>query len=73
MGEVTQMRVRFGSRPFGEEELTADEWEPFVPLKTFAIEIAINWIGYYVSVQYMDEFGNISAVHHDDISVEGNP
>ena len=44
-----------------------------MPLKTFAIEIAINWVGYYVSVQYMDEFGNISAVHHDDISVEGRP
>ncbi len=73
MGEVTQMRVRFGTRPFGEEELTADEWEPFVPLKTFQIEIVINWVGYYVSVQYMDEFGNISAVHHDDISVEGHP
>ncbi|MCH8341917.1 MAG: hypothetical protein IIA51_10230 [Chloroflexi bacterium] len=73
LGEVTQMRVRFGSRPFAEEQLTAAEWEPFVPLKVFHIEIVINWVGYYVSVQYMDENGNLSAVYQDDISVEGHP
>ena len=67
------MRVRFGSRLFAEEQLTAAEWEPFVPRKVFPIEIAINWVGYYVSVQYMDENGNLSAVYQDDISVEGHP
>ena len=72
-GEVTQMRVRFGSKPFSEEELTEAEWESFVLQKAFPIEIAINWVGYYVSVQYMDENGNQSAVYHDDISVEGHP
>ena len=73
LGGVTQMRVRFGSRPFVEEQLTAAEWEPFVPLKVFHIEIVINWVGYYVSVQYMDENGNLSAVYQDDISMEGLP
>ncbi len=62
LGEVTQMRVRFGSRPFDEEQLSAAEWERFMPQKAFPIEVAINWVGYYVSVQYMDENGNVSAV-----------
>ena len=73
LGEVTQMRVRFGNRPFAEEELSIEEWEPFVQLKSFPIEIAMNWVGYYVSVQYMDESGQLSAIFHDDISVEGLP
>ncbi|MFV1858679.1 MAG: hypothetical protein ACC647_04935 [Anaerolineales bacterium] len=73
LGELTQMRVLFGSRPFDEEQLSAAEWEPSVPLKAFPIEIAMNWVGYYVSVQYMDENGNLSAVYQDDISVEGHP
>ncbi|GMR10213.1 MAG: hypothetical protein BMS9Abin28_1034 [Anaerolineae bacterium] len=73
LGEVTQMRVRFGSRPFDEEQLTAAEREPFVPLKAFPTKIVINWVGYYVSVQYMDENDNLSAIYQDDISVEGPP
>lgn len=46
---------------------------PFALARTFPIEIAINWVGHYVSVQYMDENGNVSPVYHDDISVEGHP
>ncbi len=38
-----------------------------------SLEIAIHWVGYYVSVQYMDDNGNLSAVYQDDISVEGHP
>ena len=73
LGAVTQMRVRFGSRPFVEEELSESEWEPFELRKAFTIEIANNWVGYHVSVQYMDENGNISPVYNDDIAVEGHP
>jgi len=73
LGEVTQMRVRFGSRAFGEEQLAEAEWEPFVSVRTFPIEIVINWVGQYVSVQYMDESGNLSPIYYDDISVEGHP
>ena len=73
LGEVTQMRVRFGSRPFSEEELKTAEWESFVLQKAFHINIIINWVGYYVSVQFMDESGNTSPVYYDDISVEGHP
>ncbi len=73
VGEVTQMRVRFGSRAFVEGQLSEAEWEPFVPAKIFPIEIAINWVGQYVSVQYMDASGNLSPIYYDDISVEGHP
>ncbi len=73
LGEVTQMRVRFGSRAFVEKQLAEAEWEPFVSAMTFPIEIVINWVGQYVSVQYMDESGNVSPVYQDDISVEGHP
>jgi hypothetical protein len=67
------MRVRFGSRAFVEEQLAEAEWEPLVSTRSFPIEIAINWVGQYVSVQYMDASGNLSPIYYDDISVEGHP
>ncbi len=73
LGEVTKMRVRFGSRTFVEEQLAEAEWEPFDSARTFPIEVAINWVGQYVSVQYMDASGNLSPIYYDDISVEGHP
>jgi hypothetical protein len=71
--EVTEMRTRAGGIHFTESEMAEAEWEPFVPLKTFPVYVAINWIGFYVSVQYRDAQGNLSPVYYDDISVEGHP
>ena len=72
--DVTEMRVRTRTgRPFTAEEMAQADWEPFAPRKSYPVQVAINWVGFYVSVQYRDAEGNISPVYHDDISVEGHP
>jgi hypothetical protein len=73
MAEVTEMRVRSGGLHFTEEEMAYADWEEFVPIKNFSVHVAINWIGFYVTVQYRDELGHLSLVYYDDISVEGHP
>ncbi|MFQ5595981.1 MAG: hypothetical protein ACE5HA_17710 [Anaerolineae bacterium] len=74
-GDVTQMRARglYGGGCLTEDELAAFPWEPFVSQRTFPVTVAINWIGFYVSVQYRDAAGLLSGVYCDDISVEGMP
>jgi hypothetical protein len=72
---VVDMRVatRYGFGCLTEAELTHADWEPFVAAKSFPITVGLNWIGYYVTVQYRDAAGHISPVYCDDISVEGMP
>jgi hypothetical protein len=72
-GEVTEMRTRIGALSFSEEELIEAAWEPFITTKTYEVPVYINWVGYYVSVQFRDAQGNLSPVYVDDISVEGHP
>jgi hypothetical protein len=74
-GEVTDMRVaNGGGQCLTEGEMSAVPWEPFTAEKTYQFAgIPINWVGYYVSVQYRDAQGNLSPVYCDDISVEGMP
>ena len=73
-GEGNQMRVlATGGGCHGEDEMDEANWEPFVPAKTYPFYPPINWVGFYVSVQYRDTSGNISPVYCDDISVEGSP
>lgn len=73
-GPVTEMRRKEGMFCFSEAELADAAWEPFKASVTepFAIT-AINWVGHFISVQYRDSLGNLSAVACDDISVEGMP
>lgn len=73
LAEVTDMRVRIGGLHFTEDEMAYADWETFVPYKTFSVQVALNWVGFYVTVQYRDELGNLSLVYYDDISVEGHP
>jgi len=74
LGEGTQMRVlATGGGCHREDEMDEANWEPFVPAKTYPFYPPINWVGFYVSVQYRDTSGNISPVYCDDISVEGSP
>lgn len=72
-GEVTHMRVHFGSRPQGVNEITETAWEPFEETLTFSTRVALNWVGLFISVQYRDSAGNLSPVVWDDISIEGMP
>jgi hypothetical protein len=67
------MRVRVGSMPASEYEMTQAQWEPFVRHRSFPVAVPANWTGFYVSVQFRDTRGNISPVYTDDISVEGMP
>ncbi len=70
---VREMRVRVGARAFNEREMADAAWEPFVRHRRYPIDVALNWVGWYVSVQYRDARGNVSPVCFDDISVEGMP
>jgi hypothetical protein len=73
-GTVTEMRFRLSTMCMAEADLAQVAWQPFVPDVTLPLKIsAINWIGYWVSVQYRDGQGNLSPVYCDDISVEGMP
>jgi hypothetical protein len=72
-GKVNSMRVRAAGQCFTETEMEVASWEPFVPSKTYSVAVALNWIGFYISVQFQDEYGNVSPVYCDDISVEGSP
>ena len=65
------MRVTKACKPVPKME-TAN-WEPFVVSKTYPQVVVINWFGFDVCVQFKDEYGNLSPVYSDDISVEGNP
>ena len=71
--EVTEMRTRTSGLRLSENEMADAEWEPFSHSKTFSVHVFINWVGFYVNVQFRDAQGNLSAVHFDDISVEGHP
>ena len=76
-GEVTDMRVARtggGGKCLTESEMNTVPWETLAAEKTYPFGgIPINWIGWYVSVQYRDTQGNLSPVYCDDISIEGMP
>lgn len=71
LGKVKAMRIRTGNECFTEDDMIANKWEPFVTKKTYPVKVTSNWVGFYISVQYHDAKGNLSAVYCDDISVEG--
>ncbi len=71
--DVTDMRTRTGALSYNEIELADAPWEPYVQGRIFPVTVAINWTGFYVSVQFRDALGNLSPVYTDDISVEGMP
>jgi hypothetical protein len=72
-GKVDRMRVVPTGGCGQGGQLEAAGWEPFANTKTFPVSVAINWVGFYVSAQFQDEWGNLSPVYCDDISVEGMP
>ena len=72
-GEVQEMRCQTAGYALSESDLQQTEWESFSSEKEFETLLAINWVGFYVCVQYRDEIGNRSQVYCDDISLEGQP
>jgi len=70
-GSVSQMRVLPGCS--ADTDMDSVAWEPFVYSKTLPVLVVINWRGFTLCVQYQDEYGNVSPVYRDDISVEGMP
>lgn len=72
-GDITEMRFRVAPARFQEQDFREDEWQPFVSSAAVPLQVAVNWIGYHVSVQFRDSAGYLSPVVYDDISVEGIP
>lgn len=73
LAEVDKMRYRLGQNSADLDDLAQTSWEPFRESMTFSIQVTLNWVGYTLSVQYMDAVGNLSPVYSDEISVEGSP
>jgi len=71
-GEVTEMKVQIGQCVREPAQLESS-WQPYQAQRTFETILAINWVGWWVSVQYRDSAGNLSPVYCDDISLEGSP
>lgn len=65
------MRVASGCAT--NTDLEDVDWEAFASSKTYPIPVVINWSSFFICVQYQDEYGNLSPVYRDDISVEGMP
>ena len=72
-GEISGMRVHAGGSLLDPAMFEQVAWQPYVQDISFEIPIFINWVGFYVQVQFRDAFGNLSPVYSDDISVEGMP
>jgi hypothetical protein len=72
-GAVDRMRVRGGPICYSEDDLSSSPWEPFSTSKSFPVDVPLNWSGFYVTSQFMDERGGLSPVFCDDISIEGMP
>ena len=71
--EVREMRTRAAMYCVQPDEIAGEPWQPFAPGKTFPFTPPINWVGFYVTVQFRDSAGNLSPLYCDDISVEGMP
>lgn len=73
-GDVTHMRVHSGSGPQrGDQMPGTSAWEPFTDMRTLRTQVGLNWVGFFVSVQFRDDAGNLSPIVWDDISIEGMP
>jgi len=70
-GRVSQMRVKSGCSV--DTALESVDWETFAASKMVPVLVFINWSVFSICVQYQDEYGNLSPVYWDDISVEGMP
>ncbi len=72
-GKVTEMRVSTGGGCQKNSPTLDAPWEPFQESKSYSTSLVINWVGWWINVQYRDAAGNLSAVDCDDISLEGSP
>ena len=70
-GAVTEMRISGGM--CSPDTLQSAPWEPYAPMKTYPVYVALNWTTFAISVQYRDEKGNLSQVFCDQTGVEGMP
>jgi len=70
---VTDLRALTGVGFLDEQDLVQAPWEPFTAAKSFSVTLPINWVGFYIAVQYRDGLGNVSPVFTAEISLEGMP
>ncbi|MGD8604985.1 MAG: hypothetical protein PVF49_10490 [Anaerolineales bacterium] len=71
-GEVVEMRYVTASTRADNERMQEEEWVPYEAELSFSTRLAINWVGWWISVQYRDDQGNVSPIYYDDISLEGH-
>lgn len=72
-GDITHMRYKTGLMVADKQQLQQEEWQVYREAVVEEFEITTsNWVGFWVTVQYMDAEGNVSPLFVDDISIEGH-
>lgn len=71
-GEVIEMRYVAAYVVADVERMAEEAWVPFQSKLIFSTQLATNWVGWWISVQYRDTQGNVSPIYNDDISLEGH-
>jgi hypothetical protein len=72
-GSIKEMKIQPGGGCIKDPAQLKGEWEPFQPNRSYEAGLALNWVGWWINVQYRDSAGNLSPVYCDDISLEGAP
>jgi hypothetical protein len=71
-GEITHMRLHSGfGLPRTDQLPPSVPWEPYVESREFTTDVPLNWVGFFVAVQFRDAAGNLSPVIWDEIAIEG--
>ncbi len=71
-GEIESMRVKtHRASCVVAGDMADSEWEPFTEVSGYEAVASSGWSSLFVSVQFQDAAGNISAVFCDDVAVEG--
>jgi hypothetical protein len=73
-GEVTEMRTHTANSGCADAtQMEGESWQPFAPTATFSFTPPINWVTFYVTVEFRDGAGNLSPAYCGSVAVEGEP
>jgi hypothetical protein len=70
-GKITHIRYLSGAGPFTRVDFDGVAFIPYRERITVETRVTVNWVGFWVGVQFLDEHGNLSGIFNDDISIEG--
>ena len=73
-GQVVEMRIKSNYAGCATaSQMEQLPWQPFALEHTDEIIVPINWLGFYVTVQFKNNHGGVSSPVCDTIAIEGMP